>query len=981
MELYYSKSRLQKFDRPLIILNSNENTRNFHIVKAIIDDAKNLLGDKRVLYASYETLVTLAKRNPGAVLIVLDGQRAQRDVLAAARAHLAAMALWAFDDPYNLTENVESAGLFDHVFTNDPASVESYLACKGGKSASHLPLAAPSCLLQLDTIPAAERPFDLFFCGTAWPNRVTLLNRLITDLPKCVSRIFLVYNAQIPAIKLNFEESAFLKSLSFEDTVEMARRTKVTLSLGRKFAGSDPRKRAVEASYPGPRVFEMAAVGAYQLAENSDGLSHAFSDGYAIDQFSSYDALLKKITAALANPNKRDALTKASRKLIADHGTYRHRLMAALPLLIDLCETRRATRSRTIEQSPRPKHRKPRLLFAIHSTLAAQNFGGLELHQDTVAQGIKDRFEIRFLTAQQREDQRFDVLLLDDSYERISAWSLNGRAGEAMLREPTYERIFATILHSERIDLVHFFHFLKCPPSLTDIARALDVPYTVSLHDYFPIMQNFTLSDAEGRYLGDQVFDLSEIDRLLSKTQPRVDRGAAFRRHVVFNRALTGASSIIYLSASQRKIFERAFPSLSRHPNIRKHHAPLPSSNWRIYQARAAPTRKRGPLRYVLLGNLAPHKGGHYLIRAINASDLLVDEFHFHGSIDPEIRKRIEEAVGQTSGATVFFHGRYAPGTLDLTQYDASLHLSTWPETYCQALSEVLAQRVVPIVTDMGALGDRIEHGVNGLKVHPDRPSHLAEVFRQLAVVPGTIDTLQKGIHSGLFMDQADAANQYAEAFHTVIERHSQATRTDIGLSSASLSSQLTTDALGQQQRATHWTFSHAAGDGDEPIRPTLSGIARSVAAPKIKKHFGRKGYIDGILVGDRRLTPKPTVYLNDDLQIYGWIMRQSIPDDPEFPAMIAVSDSSEPERLALFPTHQEPRPDVARVYGEGALAWGFRAPLQLFTDTWLFEGRIKFRLGHFNTAKNRFHSVRSSLSATVIHGNRPREHDDFARQ
>ena len=74
-----------------------------------------------------------------------------------------------------------------------------------------------------------------------------------------------------------------------------------------------------------------------------------------------------------------------------------------------------------------------------------------------------------------------------------------------------------------------------------------------------------------------------------------------------------------------------------------------------------------------------------------------------------------------------------------------------WPETYVLTLSESSRAGVVPIVTDTGALGERVSHGVNGFKVPVDEPSAVVHKLRDILHDPRQLARIRRNIHEGLY--------------------------------------------------------------------------------------------------------------------------------------------------------------------------------------------------------------------------------------
>lgn len=137
-----------------------------------------------------------------------------------------------------------------------------------------------------------------------------------------------------------------------------------------------------------------------------------------------------------------------------------------------------------------------------------------------------------------------------------------------------------------------------------------------------------------------------------------------------------------------------------------------------------------GPLRIAVPGNFTRNKGGNELVHAFNQlrdDDVQID-------ILGPVAAEYEPILDVLKIPNLHVHGPYAPGSLPrlLRDHDVSIHFSIWPETYCISLSEAWAAGLVPIVADIGALGERVNDRVNGLKVLPVRPARLSMRYVRL---------------------------------------------------------------------------------------------------------------------------------------------------------------------------------------------------------------------------------------------------------
>jgi len=87
-----------------------------------------------------------------------------------------------------------------------------------------------------------------------------------------------------------------------------------------------------------------------------------------------------------------------------------------------------------------------------------------------------------------------------------------------------------------------------------------------------------------------------------------------------------------------------------------------------------------------------------------------------------------------------------------------------WPETYCLTLSEAWEYGLVPIVSDIGALGERVINGQNGIKIEADSDGQLIEAILRLMQSPNLLSEIQKNIGS----IKLSAYQEHGESFKKI---------------------------------------------------------------------------------------------------------------------------------------------------------------------------------------------------------------------
>ncbi|WP_430259414.1 glycosyltransferase family protein [Neorhizobium sp. IRS_2294] len=911
--------------KDVVVLNTNTHTRNIHITRAIIDDARSIFGEVEVHLATYDNVVEMCAELATPILLCLDGQRLSSAILERAISHCSASCLWTFDDPYNLSDHINYVDLFDQIFTNDRSSLAHY-----GDKGFFLPLAAPSALLgeTLEQDPA----FDIFFCGMAWPNRVTLLNRLLRDRPQLRFKIALTYNSATPRLPLNASLSSYVETLSFADYIKYAKRSRVTLALHRNFSGTD---KFATSSNPGPRVFEIGAAGAYQVAEFGGEDFEALIPSEYLHSYSSYEELLDLIDTALNQPAARKASAENLRKLIAAQHSYRHRIAAIAT------ELNRVLVSREIPSCNEPRE-LPRLLYVVHNTINAPPFGGLEVHQDILAQNLKEKYEIYFFYTVRDPVNGQRAVLADVNYQELSRSKSSFSIDHGNLENPQIESFFATCLSTYDFNFVHFFQFINHTASLAHISRAHGVPYGISLHDFYTACREFNLLDHTGRFCQNDYTKLVDCDICLHKRFKFPPKSQLIRRDY-FGDVLGRASTLMYVSESAKDIHEQIYPQLARHNGVRVHGAPIPNSQWPLVKsARMSGWVNETLPRFVVLGNFTTHKGANYLLDALMVQPNLEIEIHFHGSISEDLRARYEGLLGSRA----VFHGSYAPGEVDLRRYDFSLHLSIWPETYCQTLSEAWAAGIVPIVTDIGALGQRVSHGINGYKSDPLRPATLATLLMDIASDPRTHLLPRKNISSALFLEQPRHAQLYDEAYRAALATDVNR-RVKKPAGAVKSADGATMDVLQRKRRTPFWN----RGKGGHPVTSEyLPNQNDLVYSGRLKPFSGVISYAANANLDtatDQMLEQlgSPLILKNsDELYVAGWV------DKSGLTRALPVAVLTTSKGIYRYTLDLQRRPDVANVFpGISAEEWGMQGHVRLLTPEVMIVGQVNLSIGWYD--------------------------------
>ena len=366
----------------------------------------------------------------------------------------------------------------------------------------------------------------------------------------------------------------------------------------------------------------------------------------------------------------------------------------------------RAARSRMLRDSSDPRLR---VLTIAHSYEAA---AGTERHIHDLAQGLSDT--------------TLSFIAVPDLYRRGGLHLYQGHTHFGVRKYleadwpitqselPLMIDSWNSILEEVRPQVIHLQHLLRHPIGLIDRLAGCGLPLVVSVHDHYFLCPDYTLMSCPG------------TDQCCSCFAKHF-HGAGHPDYQTYRRGLFGealgkAAAIVAPSHDTARRLNEVYPNL----RVRV----IPHGCASIYASRPEP-RPDEPVRFGYIGNLTPQKGIDILLPAFTrAAQKTNCELHVWGTAGPQY---IERATGK-----IVYHGGYRTEDLPeiLSSFDIGVIPSISPETYCYTLSELALAGVPAIVSAIGALDERVEHGVSGWKVPPNNVLSWEQALIEVASSP-----------------------------------------------------------------------------------------------------------------------------------------------------------------------------------------------------------------------------------------------------
>jgi len=367
---------------------------------------------------------------------------------------------------------------------------------------------------------------------------------------------------------------------------------------------------------------------------------------------------------------------------------------------------------------------KPKILFVAHNSVLSPSFGGVETYINTLTKYLKNEYVIYWYVPYHGDDG-VGVQLIGPDKQSIKTILFKTSFENWQLGCPEREKSFVKVLQELDIELVHFHHLAGHPPSLIRAAKKAGAKTIFTFHDYYGLCHVSNLVNFEGKYCHPDSIPISSCDTCLNK-KFSILSGSQLIRREYWDSLFKYLDGLIFNTKGGFDLVSKIYPEVASHPNV----AILPVAIEEVVRPKLPP-KTSDELRVAILGNLNYHKGADVIIEAIDQLAKENISFHFFG----EIEDAYEKKLALSKNLQISLHGKYPQGKLpkELFLCDITLHVSICPETYGLTLSEAWAAGLVPIVSDIGALGERVSDGINGIKIAAGSSTALKNAIIKIA--------------------------------------------------------------------------------------------------------------------------------------------------------------------------------------------------------------------------------------------------------
>jgi len=360
---------------------------------------------------------------------------------------------------------------------------------------------------------------------------------------------------------------------------------------------------------------------------------------------------------------------------------------------------------------------------------------------------------------------------------------------------PEMARIHRDILSELKPDIVHVCHLINHTASLLDQLKELNIPTVATLTDFFGICLTNKLEDADGALCaGPNASRVNCISCFLksadtrnspwyaryaskSITRPVVARALAMASNFGQN-SILGARPLDITQRPERlseamKIYRYAIAPTNYLRACYRANGfgfPIKVSRFGVDIPRRQKSRssEKNIIRFGFIGQIAPHKGVHLIVRALakaNRSNVSLQIYGDLGQSPPYASMLLSEAEGfQIKFLGTFNLGQLADRLLDI---DILIIPSTWYENSPLILLQALATGTPVIVSDVPGLTEFVVDGTNGLVVKRDDVHSLMTALCKIADSKSLLDQLTEGARWDRTTD--DMIDDVIDIYHKVL--------------------------------------------------------------------------------------------------------------------------------------------------------------------------------------------------------------------
>jgi len=411
-----------------------------------------------------------------------------------------------------------------------------------------------------------------------------------------------------------------------------------------------------------------------------------------------------------------------------------------------------------------------RILFAVHH-FPPNYTGGAEWEAYRIASHLINRsHQVQVLCVEQVTNSKSeDLTWEDDIYQDVPVRRLflkmSSAYGEFTKWEfdnPLVGRHLEKLISEYKPDVFHLMSGYLLTGRCLRAAKALNIPTVLSLMDFWFLCRRITMLRSDGE-LSDLPIDpvvcaqcIGEEKKgyqLLGRIFPKAMRFYWKRRKSTIQLFKERQAFSIDTLNNVNVIISRSqfFLDFYAHAGVNKNRMVLSRQGFDIEKfspESKKPEQAGGKLRIGYMGQIAPVKGVHILIKAVGMVENPNIELNIFGNEKafPDYSNQLRRLA--KNDLRVHFLGLFNHEDLyeAMQGLDILVVPSLWYENSPNVILEAFATHTPVIASNLGGMAELVKHNENGLLFPAGDVYSLAGQIKSLLEAPGLIEQLRKGV-------------------------------------------------------------------------------------------------------------------------------------------------------------------------------------------------------------------------------------------
>jgi glycosyltransferase involved in cell wall biosynthesis len=310
--------------------------------------------------------------------------------------------------------------------------------------------------------------------------------------------------------------------------------------------------------------------------------------------------------------------------------------------------------------------------------------GGLELHINQLLQGDNKNNYYIFMP----NENKSQYVLLTVKNQKIlkrEYWNYKPSTSDIEVTSPQYIKLVNEILVNYKINTVHIHNCIGHTFDTPTVAQKLKIPVIKSVHDMYDISGEVFKSNYQIRFNEEMLIKEYSIVNFEEWKNNWAEKTNEFYENLTL---------VIFFSQSTQDIFSKYFPIpnsviIEHGIEFKKDFIPL----------------GKNTNNYVYIGRVSKEKGVEKLITTFK--NRKNEKLFLFGPIESNQAYLIADLPDNIIYSGIKKHDELIVELSNLAP-KATFILANWPETFNYVLSEMIQLGIYPIVTDQGALAERV---------------------------------------------------------------------------------------------------------------------------------------------------------------------------------------------------------------------------------------------------------------------------------